>query len=134
MKTLKIALALVAVIGLVAITVGVSFALFTGTPVDYGRIYVQNGLDEDWWVEMRDYMETRYRGIEDEPWFDDMFEYARGHWDEVQGQEWFDEMIDYIDENTRNNSRFRGYDEGYFGPERYGGYYSGRRGFGCMGW
>jgi hypothetical protein len=132
MKTLKIALALAAVIGLVTITVGLSFAIFTGTPLDYGRIYVQDGFDEDWWDEMREYMEARYRGIEDEAWFDDMFEYAQKHWDEVQGQEWFDDMIEYIDENDRYNYPHGRYDDNYYGPRGYGGYYYGPRG--CMGW
>lgn len=120
MKTLKIILALSVVIGLIAVTVGLSFATFTGAPFDYMHGYVQNGINEDWWDEMLEHMEARWTGIEDEAWFDDMTQYMEEHYNEVQNQPWYDEMIEYMEENGYHS---------YAGPRS-----SGRGGFGCWGW
>ena len=120
MKTLKIVLALVGVIGLAAVTIGFAFAHYTDTPFDYMHNYTTETVDGDWWTEMREHMEARWIGIEDEAWFEDMTQYMEEHWTEVQNQSWYDEMIEYLEE--------RGYSS-YAGPDGFR-----RRGFGCWGW
>jgi hypothetical protein len=110
MKTLKIVLALAAVIGLVTITVGLSFAHYNGTTFDYMHDYVQDGVDEDWWVEMREHMEARWSGIEDEAWFDDMLEHMEEHEAEIQNQEWYNEMIDYMEDQGHSDLHDHDYD------------------------
>ena len=127
MEKLKIALALVAVIGLVAVTVGLSFAHFVGTPYTTTTGSLQETFDEDWWTEMRAYMEARWTGIEDEEWFDDMTQYMEEHYNEVQSEPWFEEMLEYMED--RGYYVHRGYGGNFFGS---GGF--GRRGFGCWGW
>ena len=72
MQTLKIALALTAVIGLATLTVGLALAHFTYTPYNYNNTAVPETQTGDWWTQMREYMEARWNGIEDEEWFDDM--------------------------------------------------------------
>jgi len=120
MKTLKIVLALVGVIGLSAVAIGFAFAHYAGTPFDYMHNYSPETVDGDWWTEMREHMDARWSGIEDEAWFEDMTQYMEEHWIEVQNQPWYEQMTEYMEE--------RGYGS-YAGP---GGF--GRRGFGCWGW
>lgn len=128
MKTLKIVIALAAVIGLATLTVGLTLAHYTNTPYDYMHSYVPEA-DEDWWTEMREYMEARWSGIEDEEWFDDMNEYMEEHWNEVQNQEWFNQMLEYMEEHGYHPYGYSNYDDNYYGPRGYD-----RRGFGCWGW
>ena len=91
MKTLKIVLALTAVIGLVAVTIGLSFAHYTGIPVDTTTNTVHDTFDENWWTNIREYMEAKWNGIEDEAWFNEMTQYMEEHYNEVQNQEWFNQ-------------------------------------------
>jgi hypothetical protein len=134
MEKLKIAFALVAVIGLVAVTVGLSFAHYIGTPYDTTTGSLPETFDEDWWTEMRAYMEARWTGIEDEEWFDDLTQYMEEHYNEVRGQAWFDQMFEYMEDRGFYHHGFRGYDDNYYGSNYYGPRSSGRRGFGCWGW
>lgn len=130
MKTAKIAIALTVLVGLIAITIGFSFAHYNDLPFVNTRSAVPTGVDEDWWTTMRDYMKARWNGIEDEEWFDEMTQYMEEHWNEVQNQEWFDEMLEYMQQhNYRYNYRYGEYSENFYGPRGYGG-----RGRGCMGW
>lgn len=129
MKTLKILLALTAVIGLVAVTIGVSFAHYTGTPFDSTTGSIRDTFDEDWWTRMREYMEARWNGIEDETWFSDMRQYMEEHWNEIQNQEWFNQMLEYMEEQGHYHYGYRHYEENYPGLRS-----SGQRGFGCWGW
>ena len=129
MKKLQILLALAAVIGLVALTIGVSFAHYTGTPFDTTTGSIQDTFDEDWGTRMREYMKARWNGIEDETWFNDMTQYMEEHWNEIQNQEWFNQMREYMEEQGHYHYGYRHYDENYPGPRS-----SGRGGFGCRGW
>lgn len=134
MKNTKIALALVAVIGLVTVTVGLSFAHYIGTPYTTTTGSLQDTFDEDWWTEMRSYMEARWTGIEDQEWFDAMTQYMEEHYNEVRGEGWFDQMLEYMEDRGFYHNGFRGYDDNYDGSNYYGPRSSGRRGFGCWGW
>lgn len=147
MKTLKIALALAAIIGLTTLTVGLALANFTNTPNNYNNTTVPR-VNDDWWTQMREYMEARWNGIEDQEWFDDMAQYMETHWNEVQNQTWFNQMLQYMQEHGYEPYcygpygygpygyqpygdqpyGYNGYDSYYYGPRGYG------RGFGCMGW
>lgn len=128
MNTTKIALALVAVVGLSTIIVGLTFAHYTSTnPFAPATGYVSEDLNEDWWTKMREYMETRWRSIEDEEWYDDMVNYMEEHWDEVQTQEWFNQMLEYMEQQGYSRYSYRNYEGNYYGPR-----YFGRRG--CWGW
>jgi hypothetical protein len=128
MKTLKIVLALAAIIGLTTFTVGLALANFTNTPNNYENTAVPQAQTEDWWNQMQDYMEARWNGIEDQEWFDDMAQYMETHWNEVQNQTWFNQMLQYMQEHGYGPYGYNGYDNYYYGPRGYG------RGFGCMGW
>jgi hypothetical protein len=126
MKTTRIALALIAVIGLSAIIAGLAFAQYTRTfATATGNI--QETFDEDWWTEMREHMQARWYGIEDEEWFNDMNQYMQEHWNEVQNQEWFNQMLEYMQEHGYHSYGYNNYQD-YHGPRSYG------RGFGCWGW
>lgn len=129
MKTLNILLAFTAVIGLIAITIGVTFAHYTGTPFDVTTGTTQEPFEDDWWLRMREHMEARWEGIEDEAWYNEMIKYMGEHWNEIQNQEWFNEMLEYMEENGNFNHRYRNYYENY---PSYGS--SIGRGFGCRGW
>ena len=129
MKNTKIAIALVAIVGLVTLTAGLAFAHYFGGPYNPITGSLQESFDEDWWTEMKEHMEARWSGIEDEEWFDDMTQYMEEHWHEVQNQEWFEEMLQHMEDRGYYNYGFRGYGGSYFGS---GGF--GRRGFGCRGW
>ena len=126
MKATKIALALIAVIGLSAIITGLAFAHYTKAFVP-ATGNAEEPFDEDWWTEMREHMEARWSGIEDEEWFDDMNEYMEEHWNEVQNQEWFNQMLEYMEEQGYNHYGYRNYEDNYYGFRGYG-----RRG--CWGW
>jgi hypothetical protein len=143
MKTLKIALALVAVIGLTTLTVGLAVAHFTNTPYNYNNTAIPQAQTGDWWNQMREYMEARWTGIEDEEWYNDMVQYMEEHWNEVQNQTWFNQMLQYMQEHGYQPYGYQpygyqpygyqpygynGYDNYYYGSRGYG------RGFGCMGW
>jgi hypothetical protein len=129
MEKLKIALALIAVIGLVVVTVGLSFAHYIGTPFSTTTGSLQDTYDEDWWTEMREHMEARWSGIEDEEWFDDMTQYMEEHYDEVRSQNWFDQMLEYMEDRGYYHYGYTDNNDNYYGPRS-----SGRRGFGCWGW
>jgi hypothetical protein len=129
LKRLKIVLALAVVIGLVAVTISLSFALYTSTPFDSTTRSIQETFDEDWWTEMIEYMEVRWNGIEDEKWFNEMTQYMEEPWNEIQSQEWFNQMLEYMENRGYYHSGFRNYDDTYYNPRS-----SGRRGFGCWGW
>jgi hypothetical protein len=141
MKTLKIALALAAIIGLTTLTIGLALAHFTSTPYAYNNTAVPVA-DEDWWNRMQDYMEARWNGIEDEEWFNDMTQYMEEHWNEVQNQEWFNQMLQYMQDHGYHSYGYESYGYGPYGYGPYGynnydSYYGPRsygRGFGCMGW
>ena len=141
MKTLKIALALAAIIGLTTFTVGITLAHYTNTPYNSNNTAVPQA-DEDWWSQMQDYMQARWTGIEDQAWFDNMTQYMQTHWNEVQNQTWFNPMLQYMQEHgyqVSNNQPY-GYQpygsEPYCYGDSYGNYYapSYGRGFGCGGW
>lgn len=129
MEKTKIILAVVAVTGLVALTVGLSFAHFIGTPTTTPSGSLQETFEDDWWTEMRAYMQARWSGVEDEEWFNEMIQYMEDHHIEIQNQPWFEDMIEYMEERGYYQNGYRGYNGGYFGPRRYD-----RRGFGCWGW
>ncbi len=120
MKNLKIVLAFAAIIGLAAVTIGLAFAHYSGTPFDYMHNYTTETVDGDWWTDMREHMEARWSGIEDETWFMEMTDYMEEHWTEVQNQPWHDEMVEYMEENGYHS---------YAGSGSFG-----RGGFGCWGW
>jgi len=129
MEKIKIGLALAAVIGLITLTVGLSFAHYTGiAPFDTTTTNVQDTFDEEWWTNMRESMEARWGGIEDEAWFNEMVQYMEEHYNEVQSQEWFNQMLEYMEDRGYYHFDAGNYDANYFGPGN-----SGRRGFGCWG-
>ena len=64
MKTIKIAIAFTAIIAIVAVTIGLTFAQQTNTPYANTQNQAQDNIDQDWWVRMRNYMKARWNGIE----------------------------------------------------------------------
>jgi hypothetical protein len=81
-----------------------------------------NGVDQttdgDWWDEMVEHMEDRWdnvpQEVQDEEWFNDMRAYIQDHVDEVQTQDWFDEMTQFMEENFGNGYRYS------YSPRSYG--------------
>lgn len=129
MKTLKIAIALTAIIAIFAITIGLSFAHYTNTPFTTTTNSLQEAFDEDWWTRMQDYMQVRWNGIEDQTWFNDMTQYMEDHYNEAQNQEWFNQMLEYMEDRGYYHFYDGNYDDNYFGPRS-----SSRGGFGCWDW
>jgi hypothetical protein len=140
MKTLKIALALAAIIGLTTLTIGLALAHYTDAPYAYNDTAAVPQADEDWWSQMQEYMKARWNGIENQTWFDDMNQYMEEHWNEVQNQTWFNPMIEYMQEHGYEPYCYEPYGYGAYGYQPfsgYDGYYYGPgygRGFGCRGW
>ena len=129
MKNTKIAIALIAAVGLVALTSGLVFAHYFTGPHNPLTDSLHESINEDWWTEIREHMEARWSGIEDEQWFDDMLEYMEEHWSEVQNQSWFEEMVEYMEDKGYYHYGYRGYNSNYYDHRSYRG-----RGFGCLGW
>ena len=134
MKTLKIALALAAIIGLTTFTVGLTLAHYNNTP--YNNTAIPQA-DEDWWNQMQDYMQARWNGIEDQDWFNNMTQYMEEHWNEMQNQSWFNPMLEYMQEHGYQPYCYEPYGYGTYGYNNYDNPYgpsSYGRGFGCRGW
>ena len=127
MKTLKIVIALIAIIATSAVTIGLSFAHYASTPFAATNSF-QDTFDEAWWTRMQDYMRARWNGIEDQTWFDEMTQYMEEHYNEVQNQEWFDQMLEYMEDRGYYYGNGN-YDDTYYGSRSFS-----RRGFGCWGW
>jgi hypothetical protein len=79
---------------------------------------VDQTTDGDWWDEMIEHMEDRWdnvpQQVQDEEWFNDMRAYIQDHVDEVQTQDWFDEMTEFMEENFGNGYRYS------YSPRSYG--------------
>ena len=136
MKTLKIALALAAIIGLSTFAIGLTLADYTNTPYAYSNTAIAE-VNEDWWNQMQQYMQARWKGIEDEDWFDDMNQYIGEHWNEVQNQEWFNAMLEYMQEHGFEPYCYEPYGYGTYGDNSYNSYYGPSnygRSFGCRRW
>jgi hypothetical protein len=79
---------------------------------------VDQTIDGDWWDQMIENMDNHLdnvpQEIQDEEWFNDMRAYIQNHVDEVQTQDWFDAMTEFMEENFGNGYRY-----GY-SPRSYG--------------
>ncbi len=75
--------------------------------------------DGDWWNEMIEHVDEHLdsvpQEIQDEEWFTDMRAYMEQQVDEVQTQDWFDEMTQFMEEQNIGN----GYRYSY-SPRSYG--------------
>jgi hypothetical protein len=118
-KTLKIALALIAIIGLITFTVSLTLANYANTPYNYNNTAVPQA-DADWWNLMQNYMRARWNGIEDQEWFDDMNRYMQEHWNEVQNQSWFNPMLQYMQEHGHQPYCYEPYGCAPYGYQPYG--------------
>ncbi len=129
------------VLGLIALVIAIPAGYVLAHPGGYYSVAEQQYQDEDWWQEMRQYMEQRWDdevddqwwsemrehmedrwvGVDDEDWHQQMQQYREEHWQEVQDEDWYQEMEQYMEELWDNQD--------YYG--RMGGY--GGYG-GCHGW
>ena len=118
MEKTKIALVLIAVVALVTVTIGFTFAQNLSGFGHFGGMmgYTSYAEGEDWWTEMREHMSEDWADIEDEKWFDDMTTYMDEHIADLGSQEWYDSMVEYMEE---------------YGHYGYGHMGFGYRGFGC---
>ena len=84
MKTKTLVLALILVV--VAVAAPATYALARSNPSSsyYGVTGNIDDLDEEWWNEMRTYMEQHWAGIESEDWWDEMNEHIEEHWEELE--------------------------------------------------
>lgn len=132
MKT-KIIIAIGITIGIVTwASIGIVLAHnFTTNPY-YGGVrgYSTHYEDEDWWNEMRQYMEEHWDEIDQAPeqditdeefedWWNEMKEHMDEQWAD-DDEDWWDEMREHMEEHWEEIE-----DEGY--------HYSGFGG-GCWGW
>jgi hypothetical protein len=80
---------------------------------------VDRTTDGDWWDEMVEHMDEHLdevpQEIQNEEWFTDMRTYMETHIDEVQTQDWFDEMTQFMEEQDFDNGYRYGYGNGCMG-------------------
>lgn len=80
---------------------------------------VDQTTDGDWWDEMVEHMDDHLdevpQEIQDQEWFTDMKAYMETHIDEVQSQDWFDEMTQFMEEQNFDNGYRYGYGNGCMG-------------------
>ena len=82
-KTLVLALSLVGL----AVVASTTYVLahrgpstsYYGTTSDVAQFQ-----DEEWWREMRTYMEQKWEDHEDDEWWDEMSEHMEEHWEELE--------------------------------------------------
>jgi len=86
--------------------------------------------DEEWWSEMKDYMEDHWEELEEakeqgelgeefEEWWDEMKERMEDRWADIDGEDWWDEMREHMEERWTELE-----DDGYYRygrSSRYGG-------------
>jgi len=119
MKNVKLIIIATTIAILTVGTIGVALAYNHERSSNYGGImgYSTPNEDEDWWVEMREYMDDHWNEVQDEEWFNDMREYMDEHVDDVENQDWFDKMTKFM-ENQRYEYYYNynnGYGYGYRG-------------------
>ena len=105
MEKTKIIIVLTAIIALVTVTIGFTFAQNIGGNHFFGGMMGHNNYSEgeDWWTNMREHMGEEWTGIEDEEWFDDMTTYMEEHIADLESQEWYDSMVEYMEEHGYGN-------------------------------
>ena len=116
-KTLVLALTLVGL----AVAASTTYVLahrgpstsYYGTTSDVAQFQ-----DEEWWREMRTYMEQKWEDHEDDEWWDEMREHMEQRWAGIESEDWWDEMSEHLEEHWEE------LEDGYYRyghSSRYGG-------------
>ncbi|UCC58079.1 MAG: hypothetical protein JSW14_06900 [Candidatus Bathyarchaeum sp.] len=125
MKTKTLSIALILAILAIAAPVTYVLAHRTSTRSYYGVTEdIEKFQNEEWWKEMRTYMEEHWKIHEDdEEFWREMRQHMEQHWEDIESEEWWAEMKEYMEQRWEDRDSY-----GRYG--RYGGYGYGRGG-GC---
>ncbi len=111
MKTKTLVLALTLVV--LAVAAPTTYVLAQGGPSSsYYGVTGSGFEDEEWWNEMKTYMEQHWEDHEDDEGWDEMKERMEDRWADVDGEDWWDEMKEHMEERWTELE-----DDGYY---RYG--------------
>jgi hypothetical protein len=102
------------VLGLVALVIAIPASYVLAHPGGYYSVAEQQYEDEEWWQEMRQYMEDHWDEEVDDQWWGKMREHMEDRWEDVRDEDWYQEMEQYMKE--------RWDDQGYYGRYGYGGF------------
>jgi len=110
------------VLGLVALIIAIpaSYVLAHPNGYYYDEVRAHQYQDEDWWQEMRQYMEDHWDEQVDDEWFDQMREHMEDRWNGIEDEDWYQEMEQYMEERWENQDYGRYGYGGYGGCHRWG--------------
>lgn len=109
MKNLKIMLIATTIAVLGVATIGLALASSYNNSPYYGGMmgYSTPNTDDDWWIEMREYMDDHWDEVQDQAGFTEMQTYMNEHLDDIENQNWFDEMTSHMEgQNFDSNYRY----------------------------
>ncbi|MDG6221761.1 MAG: hypothetical protein IAX21_06355 [Candidatus Bathyarchaeota archaeon] len=104
----------VLILGLVALVIAIPISYVLAHPGGYyyNAADVEHYQNEEWWQEMRQYMEQRWDDNAEDEWWNEMREHMeQRRWEGAEDEKWFQEMKQYMEERWE--------DQDYYG--RYGG-------------
>jgi hypothetical protein len=104
------------ILGLVALVIVIptSYVLAHPGGYYYDEVHREQFQDEEWWQEMRQYMEDRWDEEVDDEWWDEMRDHMEDRWEDVSDEDWYQEMEQYMEDHWK--------DQGYYGRYSYGGF------------
>ena len=115
---------LVLVLGLVVLAVAVPATYVLAhrgfSSSYYGVTGNTDNYDEEWWQEMRTYMEQRWGEDIDDDWWNAMRAHMEQRWGETQTDAWWNEMREFMEERWADQNSYGPY-SGYGGYGRCGG-------------
>ena len=98
---------LAVVLGLVALIIAIPAGYVLAHPSGYYyEARAEQYQDEDWWQEMRQYMEERWADEVDGEWWAEMRAHMENRWNGVEDEEWFQEMQQYMEERWQEQDRY----------------------------
>ena len=111
---------LVLVLGLVALVIAIPASYVLAHPGSYYSVAEQQYEDEEWWQEMRQYMEDKWDEEVDDDWWGEMRAHMEERWEGVHDEDWYQEMEQYMEERWENQDYGRYGYSGFGGCHRWG--------------
>ena len=112
------------VLGLVALVIAIpaSYVLAHPSGYYYNAADIEQYQNEEWWQEMRQYMENRWDNNVDDEWWNEMREHMEQRWDNVENEGRWQEMRQYMEDHWANQDNYASYGGygGYGGCHRLG--------------
>ncbi|MCW8802162.1 MAG: hypothetical protein OQK81_02290 [Candidatus Bathyarchaeota archaeon] len=112
------------ILGLVAlvITIPAGYVLAHPGGYYYDEVRAEQYHDEEWWQEMRQYMEDHWdEQVDDERW-GEMRAHMEERWEDVRDEDWYQEMEQYMEERWENQENYGRYGYSGFGGCHRGGW------------